>query len=241
MFSLLFAQERHFNQALHISAHIQERKLPVLGQLDGDVQCRDQHACLPLHVVSGHGSSLLGCDWLRRFRLNWNCVHAIQNDTHLQLQQILENHQSVFREELGELKGFNAQIFVDPTVAPIFCHTRSVPYFMRVKVEEELDRLVQDKVLEPVQVSSWAAPIVPVLKADKTSIRICGDFKLTVNRASKLDQYPLPRVEDLFSTLSGGKTFSKLDMSQAYQQLPLSQESKSHESWFILLQPSTIW
>ena len=155
-------------------------------------------------------------------------MHAIQNDSHLQLQQILENYQSVFCEELSELKGFNAQIFVDPTVAPIFCRAQSVPYSMRVKVEEELDRLVQDKVLEPVQFSSWAAPIVPVLKADKTSIRICGDFKLAVNRASKLDQYPLPRVEDLFSTLSGGKTFSKLDMSQAYQQLPLSQESKSY-------------
>ena len=48
-------------------------------------------------------------------------MHAIQNDSHLQLQQVLENHQSVFREELGELKGFNVQIFVDPTVTPIFC------------------------------------------------------------------------------------------------------------------------
>ena len=81
-------------------------------------------------------------------------MHAIQNDSHLQLQQILENYQSVFCEELSELKGFNAQIFVDPTVAPIFCRAQSVPYSMRVKVEEELDRLVQDKVLEPVQFSS---------------------------------------------------------------------------------------
>ena len=43
---------------------------------------------------------------------------------------------------------------------------------MRVKVEEELaDRLVQTGVMERVQFSTWAAPIVPVLKADKLSIR----------------------------------------------------------------------
>ena len=49
---------------------------------------------------------------------------------------------------------------------------------MRVEVEEELDRLVQDKVLKPVQFSSWAAPIVSILNADKTSIRICDDLNL---------------------------------------------------------------
>ena len=74
--------------------------------------------------------------------------------------------------------------------------------------------------------SKWAAPIVPVLKPDRKSIRICGDYKLTANKASRLEQYPLPKVEDLFSTLAGGITFTKLDMSQAYQQLVLDDDSK---------------
>ena len=57
---------------------------------------------------------------------------------------------------------------------------------------------------------------MPVMKPDK-SIRICGDFKLTINRVAQLDRYPIPKVEDLFSTLSGGTSFTKLDLSQAYQ------------------------
>ena len=61
------------------------------------------------------------------------------------------------------------------------------------------------------------------MKADKQSLRICGDFKLTVNQASKLDRYPIPKIEDLFANLAGGKRFSKLDMSQAYQQIPLEE------------------
>ena len=57
---------------------------------------------------------------------------------------------------------------------------------------------------------------------------ICGDFKLTVNRALRLDHYPILKIEDLLVRLSGGKTFMILDMSQAYQQLLLDEESKQY-------------
>ncbi len=94
--------------------------------------------------------------------------------------------------------------------------------------EKELLRLQEEGIIEPVQFADWAAPIVPILKSDKQSVRICGDYKLTVNRACKLDSYPIPRVEDLFATLAGGKVFTKLDLSQAYQQLLLEEDSKKY-------------
>ena len=93
-------------------------------------------------------------------------------------------------------------------------------------MDHELDRLTQQGIIEPIQYADWAAPIVPVLKTDK-SIRICGDFKLTVDRASKLDRYPIPKIEDLFAKIAGGHKFTQLDMSQAYQQLPLEECSKA--------------
>ena len=80
-------------------------------------------------------------------------------------------------------------------------------------------------ILELVQHSDWAAPIVPVLKGDK-SVQICGDFKMIVNQVSKLDRYPISRVEDLLATLAGVKTFTKFDMSEAYQQLVLDEKSR---------------
>ena len=58
------------------------------------------------------------------------------------------------------------------------------------------------------------------------SERIYGDYKGTVNQVSKLDNYPIPKTEDLLATLGGGKKFTKLDMSQAYQQLELEESSK---------------
>ena len=50
--------------------------------------------------------------------------------------------------------------------------------------------------------SKWAAPIVPV-KEDGT-IRICGDYKQTVNKATKCDKYSIPKTEDIFAALNKG-------------------------------------
>ena len=50
--------------------------------------------------------------------------------------------------------------------------------------------------------------------------------KVTINQVSRLDSYPLPRIEELFATLSGGKYFRKLDLSQACLQLLLEESSK---------------
>ena len=67
-------------------------------------------------------------------------------------------------------------------------------------------------------------PNVAVPKKDG-KVRICGDYKVTINQAIDVDQYPLPRPADLFATLAKGKRFSKLDLSQTYQQMKLDEKS----------------
>ena len=180
---------------------------------------------VPLIVVEGSGPSLLGRDWLSRIQLDWKQIYHVHSNG---LQAVLDKHPEVFREGLGTMKGFTAKIYVDPKATPSYNPARSVPYALREKVEQELDRLQKEGVLEPVELSEWAAPIVAVLKADRTNVRICGDFRVTVNPISKLDRYPIPKTTDLFAKLSKGKFFSKLDLSHAYQQLPLDKESKRY-------------
>ncbi len=82
-------------------------------------------------------------------------------------------------------------------------------------------------VIEPVDFSDWAAPIVPIVKQDG-KICVCGDFRLTVNTVATLDTYPLPRIEDIFAKLSSGKLFTKLDLAHAYLQIPLDEDSKRY-------------
>jgi len=81
---------------------------------------------------------------------------------------------------------------------------------MRDKVEQELQKLQSAGIIQPISFSEWAAHVVPVLKRDKQSIRLCSDNRLTVNQVVKCDQFPIPKIEDLLAKLSGGKYFSSL-------------------------------
>ena len=119
------------------------------------------------------------------------------------------------------LKGTTATIYAVSDQPPMFFKPRSVPYALERKVEEELDKLVQTKVIEPVCYSDWATPIVLFLKADG-KVRVCGDYKLKVNRVSHLEQYPIPTLDDLC------EKFTKLDLSHAYSQRQLDDKSKEY-------------
>ena len=197
--------------------------IPVIGCCIVNVGYEGQSAEMPLVIVAGTGPALLGRDWLGQIRLNWHQIHHVYNSS---LQSLLAQHSAVFEEGLGTLQGYQAKIYVDPDAIPRFHRARSVPYALRDMVEKELQQLLQEGTLEPVEIAEWAAPIVVVLKHDKSAVRICSDFSVTVNPVSKLDQYPIPKVSDLFAQLGQGKYFSTLDLSHAYQQLPLEAESR---------------
>ena len=122
---------------------------------------------------------------------------------------------------------FKAKLAVKPGAKPIFVRPRAVPFALREPLEKELDRLEEAGVIEKVAHSDWAAPIVAIPKSDGT-LRICGDYKVTINQFLDVDAYPLPKPEDLMASLTGGKKFTKLDLSSAYQQMPLADESKQY-------------
>ena len=80
-------------------------------------------------------------------------------------------------------------------------------------MEQALEKLQTEGIIDSVEFSEWAAQIVPVVNWDGT-IRVCGDYKLTVNQAAQVDVYPLPLVDDLFASLVGGKFFMKFEIAQ---------------------------
>lgn len=104
----------------------------------------------------------------------------------------------MFKEELGRLKGTIATLHVPKDASPIFFRQRSLPYALKPKVEEEINRLLREKIISPVKYAELAAPVVHILKPNG-SIRLCGDYKLPVKKVTTLEQYPIPRVEDLFA------------------------------------------
>ena len=123
-----------------------------------------------------------------------------------------------FTDSHQAVKTDAAKIYVDNEAVPKYYKSRPLPYVMRDMVDKEIYRLLAEDIIEPVQYLDWAAPVVPVMKADK-SVRLCGDYKLTVNQVAKLDRYPIPRIEDLYAHLGNGTTYTKLDMRHAYEHI----------------------
>ena len=119
------------------------------------------------------------------------------------------------------MKHFSVQLNVD--IHLIFFKPKSVPFAIREATETIKKWLEVEGLIETVPHSKWAVPVVS--KGDG-KIRTCGDYKVTVNQSLQVDQYPLPKSEDLFTSLAGGAKFLKIDLTQAYLQLQLEEESK---------------
>ncbi|KAJ8375474.1 hypothetical protein SKAU_G00060540 [Synaphobranchus kaupii] len=187
---------------------------------------------LDLYIVEKGGPALWGRDWLRKLQLDWRSIKSLHvsltptpKSTEAKLEKVLEAAAPVFKNGVGTLKHIKGKIVLNDGATPRFHKARPVPYAIRQKVEAELDRLEADGILSKVDWSPWATPIVPVAKKSG-ALRVCGDFKVTVNPVLQAEQYPLPRIEDIFANLSGGRRFTKVDLAEAYLQMEMEEDSK---------------
>lgn len=179
-------------------------------------------------IITREGTQpLLGRSWLSRIQLDWARlfpkVHKVTDNHH----DLVRDYPTVFEAGLGHIKDRTASIQLKDGAVPRCLRPRPLPYALRNQVELELDRLQAEGIIVPVEQAEWAAPIVVVPKKNG-SIRLCADFKVTINPFVVADPYPIPNPTDLFAALAGCKVFSKLDLSQAYAQLPLDDESRRY-------------
>jgi hypothetical protein len=198
--------------------------LHVLGKVMVTAHYNKERHRLPLYVVAGHGPNLLGRYWMKLLGIWIPRIHAI-DERPAGLQQLLRQHAALFEPGLGKFTGPKVHLQVNRKVEPVFCKLRPVPHALRERVDNKINRLMQLGVFRPITHSAWAAPLVPIMKADKQTVRLCGDYKVTLNKAIITDQYTMPQAEDIFARLADGKIFSKVDMSEAYAQLVLDEES----------------
>ena len=222
---VLFPSVKLNKSPLTLRTYTSER-VEVVGELPVKVQYKGKQYDLSLLVVPGNGSTLLGRDWMEHITLDWKqmaCHRVVTN--YADLASLLEKHHEVFKDELGTVRDLQATLQLKAAAKPKFFRPRSVPYAIRAAIGSELDRLEAAGIVEKVVCSDWAAPIVPVPKKDG-KFRICGDYKVTLNPVLEVDQHPLPRPEEIFASLAGGKKFTTLDLSQAYQQILLDEASR---------------
>ena len=210
---------------------------------------------LTLYVVDTHGPALFGRDWLHQIQLDWKLICSIAHmqptqGTQKRLERLLEDYSEVFQDGVGTLKSTKANLTLKEGSQPKFCKARPVPYAIKPKVEEvELKHLEREGIIHKVKFSDWATPVVTVVKPNGT-VRICGDYRNTIN--PQLEEYPLPRIDDIFAKLAGGQSFTKIDLKQAYHQMELDENSQEYlminthqdggavASWLVRLTPDRV-
>ncbi|KRZ83327.1 Uncharacterized protein T08_15038 [Trichinella sp. T8] len=201
------------------------KQVKLMGSCFVNVDYSTIHTRLRIFVAKGNCPNLLGLEWFKPLGIRIEGINHINSSP---VELVLRKYQAVFTPDLGCYTGEPVSLDLDPSVPPVRMKARKVPFALKEKIDTELDKLVKQKVLEPVSHPVWATPIVTPMKPDG-SVRICGDYKCTINKALLKHAYPVPAVSHLLASLAGGKVFAKLDLAQAYQQLVVDKKLQMHK------------
>ncbi|GAB0088957.1 Zinc finger, CCHC-type [Sergentomyia squamirostris] len=214
------------------------------ANVKGRFEVRVNTSILSIFVIQTKDSGftpLLGRDWLDILFPGWRnrLVNPIENSAPVQkvtrpesdtgiLGEIKENFPNIVNtDDKNPIREFEAHIHMKEGVTPIFFKSRNIPLSSKPKVVRALDRLCEDDVMESVRHSDWASPIVPVPKGED-EVRICADFKVTINKHIEKEHYPLPQIDELLAKVGSGKKFCIVDCMGAFQQILVNEASRKY-------------
>lgn len=221
-------------------------KLKPKGLTDVEVELRGIVKILPVVVMKDAEPMLFGLQWSEMFGMIFpEPVYSIKHPTtakaNTSLQQILHRHEHLFDNELGKVKNYQVNIHVKQNAEPKHLPARPVKFSMKKNIERELDRLVTEGIISPIDPNltpiEWATPTVNVLKKDGR-VRICGDYRITINPALIAHSHPVPVFDQLRQRLANGDKYSKIDLKDAYLQFEIAPDSKkflvinTHKGYF---------
>uniref|UniRef100_UPI00398F68F8 uncharacterized protein n=1 Tax=Pristiophorus japonicus TaxID=55135 RepID=UPI00398F68F8 len=142
--------------------------IPVLGSTMLSVTHKGTMNRLPLWIVPGDLPALLGRSWLAKLNWKWDDVHAMSSEERTSCSTVLSRFEHLFQPGVGTFKGAKVKIDITQDARPVHHKARAVPYVMREKIEHELDRLLREGIISPMEFNDWASPIVPVMKPDRS-------------------------------------------------------------------------
>ena len=161
-----------------------------------------------------------------------NASPSLTDNEKGRLADLITEFSDVFMSPNGQLSQTDlAEHYIDTGDTKPFktpCHR--LPLFKKPIVEAEIKKMLEQKVIEP-SVSPWNSPICLVAKKSG-EWRFCVDLR-ALNSVTKLDTYPLPRIDETLDQLSNSKYFSTLDMASGYWQLNLSPQDRDKTSFAI--------
>ncbi|XP_071510902.1 uncharacterized protein [Diadema antillarum] len=207
--------------SIPVYGYVNSTPLHVKGTFTATISYKSSSAATEVYVTSHNGDTLL--DFATATALGLvELAYATSS----------ASPKSVYPDRftgIGKLNNYRYHIQGDTSVTPTAIPHRRIPFHMRDKVVQELDRLLENDIIEKVENSPtpWVSPITVVPKRNSEAIRICVDMR-NVNTAIKRERHVIPTVDDLIAALNGATTFSTLDLNSGYHQIELDEESRQY-------------
>ncbi len=191
----------------------------MIGQFSETLRRGHLSSIETVFVVNNLKTNLLGLPAITNLQLIQR-VNATTVDDH----SIMKLYPKVFTG-LGTLGG-EYHINQKENVVPHALYVpRNIPFPLRPKVREELNRMERIGVISKVEKpTEWCAGMVVVPKKSG-NVRICVDLK-PLNETVLREPHPIPKVDETLAMLSGAKHFSKLDANSGFWQVPLAEVSR---------------
>lgn len=154
-----------------------------------------------------------------------NCGEKLTDQQKESLIVLLDKYKSCFSSGLKDL-GFTTETEMviqldDPD--PVVYRPYRLSFTERQLVQDMINEMLDSGIIRESN-SPYASPIVLVNKKSGEK-RLCVDYR-ALNRKTKKEHYPLPRIEDQLDLLSGSSLFITLDLASGYYQIPIADCSR---------------
>lgn len=150
------------------------------------VTYNDKEAVGDLYVLQNKVEPILGRGWIRSLNMQINSIEEIkyadisEGECKQLINGLLEEYIDIFTEEIGKIPNYKCSIELqDENTKPMYMKPRPVPYALREKIEEEIERLEKANINSKNTNCQWGTPIVPVVKKNG-DLRLCADYKSTI-------------------------------------------------------------
>ena len=119
-----------------------------------------------------------------------------------------------------------------------FIYTRQYPIAHSVEeaVDECLQRWLQQGRIQLAPTGcKFNSPLLAVLKKDEQGkmkgVRVCIDIRKLNKYLIEDDRFQIPHIPEMLSTLAGGRIFGEFDLSEAYFQFKVAEESRKYTAF----------
>lgn len=180
------------------------------------VQFKDRRIVGNMYVTDKYRSSINGRQWLLPLEIiKVNVLNPISMVNIPIISDIQAEFSDVFSSEIGEVPNYTVSYSLCKDAKPLYYKSCKVPCELLPAADHRINQLEKLGILKKINLSEWDTPVVYVEKPNH-SVRLYGNYKLTLNNQLQDVYYEIPTIKDIFNKMENGTYYCKLDLYNIY-------------------------